>query len=337
MPWKNFRFRIEELACLALAAWLPRLSRQGVVKLANALGGLAFALDRRGRAVALDNLECALGDAYTVQDRVRIARESYRNFVRTMVDLFWIGAVTPVNYHEFMTLEGSEELLARGRAEGRGIAFMTIHQGNWEWSNLAAGFKGIRNVTVAENFKNPRLTAIFRRLREHSGPQIIPQESSIVRLLKTVKRGGTAAMLIDLNIPPTQAAMAIDAFGLKMCVPLLHAVLAQRANAMLVPGDSLPSADGSCRIVTHPPLEFSAGASTREMVQGCWDFFEPRVRERPELWLWAYKHFRYRPRDATRRYPAYANESAKFEKLLKSAGAGEPVDKPARSHLHTRP
>ena len=36
---------------------------------------------------------------------------------------------------------------------------------------------------------------------------------------------------------------------------------------------------------------------------------------RPELWLWAYKHWRYRPADAKRPYPFYSNVSKKFEKL----------------------
>ena len=54
------------------------------------------------------------------------------------------------------------------------------------------------------------------------------------------------------------------------------------------------------------------------IAQRCWDAFEPIVHARPEEYLWAYKHFRYRPRDATRAYPAYSNESGKFEKLLRA-------------------
>jgi hypothetical protein len=45
---------------------------------------------------------------------------------------------------------------------------------------------------------------------------------------------------------------------------------------------------------------------------------EPIVRARPGAWLWPYKHFRYRPADAARAYPFYANESGKFDKLRRS-------------------
>jgi lauroyl/myristoyl acyltransferase len=321
-PWKNFRYWLEELGCRALAWGLPRISRRSCVRLANGLGALAFAVDRRGRAVALGNLACVFGERFTRAQRIRIARASYQNFLRTMADLFWASRLTAANFHEVMHVEGFAELRARLDRERRGAVFMCVHEGNWEWASLACGFLGFGNTVVAENFKNPRLTTIFNRLRQSSGQKIIAQESSILRLLKIAKRGGATGMLIDLNLPPTHAATVIEGFGpdgLKMCVPLLHAVLAQRAGALLVPVETQPQADGTCRIIAHPPVEIPDGANTAEIAQHCWAAFEPLIHAQPELWLWAYKHFRYRPHDTARLYPGYANESAKFEKLPRPA------------------
>lgn len=199
-----------------------------------------------------------------------------------------------------------------------------MHEGNWEWASLACGFLGFGNTVVSENFKNPRLTAIFNELRQHSGQRLIAQENSVLRLLKIAKRGGATGMLIDLNIAPSQAATVLEVFGpdgLKMSVPVLHAVLAQRVGALLVPVETQPRPDGTCQIIAHPPVEVPADAGLQEIVQRCWDVFEPLLRAQPELWLWPYKHFRYRPRGATRPYPAYANESAKFEKLQRNVVA----------------
>ena len=124
-------------------------------------------------------------------------------------------------------------------------------------------------------------------------------------------------MLLDLNVHPTQAATVIEGFGLKMCVTVLHAVLAERAGTLLVPFESVPLTDGTCRIVAHPPLDFPPGASRHEIAQRCWDFFEPILRADPEKWLWSYKHFRHRPRGTDRPYPSYANDAPDFEKLLR--------------------
>jgi lauroyl/myristoyl acyltransferase len=314
--WKKLRHRLEELGCRALMAGIPKLSRLACVRLGNALGELAYRVDARGRSVALSNLECVFGGRFTLAERREIVRASYRNFLRTMIDLFWAQRLTPENYRDFMHAEGFEEIRERLAREKRGTIFMCVHQGNWEWASLVCGYLGFGNVVVAENFKNPRLTEVFSTLRQHSGQTIIPQENSLLRMLKIVKRGGATGMLIDLNLRPSQAATVIEGYGLKMCVPLLHAVLAQRVGALLVVVETWPRPDGTCSIIARA-VETPEGASVAEISQRCWDAFEPILRTNPESWLWPYKHFRYKPRDATRPYPTYANESAKFEKLLR--------------------
>jgi lauroyl/myristoyl acyltransferase len=327
-PWKRFRYMLEEAGCRLLMTVLPLLHREQCVKLGVLVGDAAYFLDAKGRAVALANIECVFGDQYTPAQRAWIARLSYRNFARTMLDLFWSQQLVHGTYRNYMRPEGFAEIREQLAREGRGTILLTVHEGHWEWSSLISGFEGFANVVVAETFKNPRLTALFNHMRQVSGQTIIPQENSLLRMLKVVKRGGATGMLIDLNLRPTQAATVIEGFGLKMCVPLIHAMLVQRANVLLVPVETEPFDDGTCRITAHPGLNFPPGASLQEIAQQSWDFFEPILRRRPDLWLWPYKHFRYRPKDATRPYPFYAQESSKFEKLLKTiAKEGE---KPAK-------
>jgi lauroyl/myristoyl acyltransferase len=286
--------------------------------LGNALGEIAYRVDRRGRTVALANLRCVYGEKF---DPALVAA-SYRNFVRTMLDLFWGQRLTAENFRTWIRLIGFEELHARLERERKGAIFMCIHQGNWEWANLIGGFTNLPLAAVTENFKNPRLTAIFARLRQHTGQEMIPQENSVLRMLKIVKRRGLTAMLVDLNLRPSQAATVIDAFGgLKMCVPLLHSVLAQRAGALLIPVETQSFPDGTASVTVYPAVEYAENATLAEITQACWEKMQPLILNRPEQWLWPYKHFRYRPKAATREYPAYAHESGKFEKLLKESTA----------------
>jgi KDO2-lipid IV(A) lauroyltransferase len=315
--WKNFRHRLERRGLEFLAAIVPRLPRRACLLLGRGLGDIAWALDRQGRTVAQENLECALGDRSTPAERRKIVRASYRNFVRTMLDLFWAQNLTPANYRDYLRLEGFEALRERHARNPGGSIFLCVHQGNFEWASLACGFEGFGNSVVAESFKNPLLGAVFNRLREVSGQKIVPQENSMLRLLKIVRRGGATGMLLDLSLHPLQAATVIEGFGLKMCVTLLHAVLAHRAGTLLIPVETEPLPDGTCRVIAHPPVEWPDGATPHQIAQRCWDFFEPILLANPAGWLWAYKHFRYRPRHATRPYPAYANDSAEFEELLR--------------------
>ena len=287
------------------------------MRLAHLLGSIAWRVDARGRSVALANLECVFGERYTPVQRKEIARASYRNFTRTMLDLFWMHRDWANETTCLPQFENFDKVREQMEMQKRGAVFLCVHQGNWEWASVASGLLGFGNMVVTENFKNPRLTDVFRRMRQTSGQVIIPQENSLIRMLKVAKRGGATGMLIDLNLAPSQAATVIEGFGLKMCVPLIHAVLAQRGNAILVPVETRPNPDGACQVIAHPGVEWPPGATLQEISQRCWDFFEPIIRERPELWLWPYKHFRYKPRGATKLYPFYSNESSKFEKLLR--------------------
>lgn len=326
--WKRFRHRLELLGCELLAAGIPRLSRHWCIRLAKALGTLAWLIDGRGRAVGRANLECAYGDRFTPAERTGIVRQSYQNFARTMFDLFWFTRLDAETSQEWVIFEGLAEILARAQAEKRGVIFLCAHQGNWEWANQGGGFRGAKNMTVVENFKNDLLTELFKRLREHSGSVIIPQQQALLRMLREARRGGTLAMLIDLNLRPSEYATVIEMFkpagggeGLKVCVPLIHVAIGQRAGAYLVPAITVPQENGTVRVIVQPPVEYTDDDTPAQIAQRCWDPFEAVLLARPGEYLWPYKHFRYRPDSAQRAYPFYSNHSSKFEKLLRTLKA----------------
>ncbi len=102
-----------------------------------------------------------------------------------------------------------------------------------------------------------------------------------------------------------------------MCATYMHAILAQRTGARLVPMTTLPNPDGTCRVIIHPPLVIPAGSTGQQIAQIAWNFLEKLIREKPELWMWVYKHWRFKPKGETRPYPYYAHESGKFEKLAR--------------------
>lgn len=309
--WKKVRYSLES-AGLRLLAWsVPKLSRLSCVHLANAIGELGYRFDFRGRAVAFANVACAFPDT-SPEQRAAIIRASYRNFARTMLDLFWAPNLTG----KHVLISGWEAVLARAEREKRGILYISLHAGNWEWANLACGLTGAPSIAVAENFANATLAPIITRLRQTTGQTIIPQENSMLRMMRTVKRGGRAGFLCDLGVHPAQAATVIRVFGLEISASILHAVLAERADALIVALHTTPKPDGTCEVHVEP-IDIPAGLTPQQIAQRCWDHFEPRLRSEPGLWMWPYKHFRYRPRAAEKTYPFYANESGAFEKLRK--------------------
>ncbi|XHR29421.1 MAG: lysophospholipid acyltransferase family protein [Chthoniobacteraceae bacterium] len=315
--WKALRYRLEWLGCTAFAALIPMLPHRVCLALARGLGWLAYNLDARGRHVSMANLTCVFPERSEAERRL-IALRSYQNFARSTMDLLWSRRLNEQNWRRFIETDADPESLRREVKE-HGAAFLCIHWGHFEWASLGVGFMGVSARIVTEAFKNPRLNAFFSKGRAVSGHVTIPRENAMISLLKTVKRKGAAGLLVDLTLRPDQAAVPIMAFGRKMSVTFLESLLVQRGKGHLIPLDGIPLPDGRCKLVVNPSLQFPPDASLQEIAQACWDFFEPRILERPDLYMWAYKHFRYRPKDADPSfYPAYANVSPVFDEMLEA-------------------
>jgi len=298
-----------------LMAIIPRLSRRMVARLSRWVGSVAFAIDDHGRRVTLANIEAALGDEYSKQDQLRIGRESYQYFARSMLDLFWAPRIARPGGAQYVEITGLEHFDAH---LGKPTVVLCAHHSGVEWASIVNGLNGYRGCVLTQAFKNPLLDKCFTELRSCTGQEIITQDMSMLRMLRRLMKGEMVGLLIDLNLPPSQAATVIDTFGMKMCATYLHAILALRAGACLIPMTSDPLPDGRCRVTIHPPLEYPEGATGQEIAQIAWNHLEKIIRAKPELWMWMYKHWRFRPKGATHRYPYYSHESGKFERLLKA-------------------
>jgi KDO2-lipid IV(A) lauroyltransferase len=320
--WKRFRYRLEWIGVVVATKLVPLLSRKLCFHLANSLGSLISIFDRHGRKVALSNLEVAFEDQYSARERERIVCESFQHFARTMLDLFWSPRLTRENFSRYIELQNFEET-AHDTGVERSFIMATYHYSNFEWLSLACGYLDLKGTIISQEFKNSLLDSIFKKIRERCGHEFVPRERGIVRLYKVLRRKGATALLVDLTVPPTQGAVAIDCFGLKTSVTAAHAWLHQRTGAPIIPAHCEPLPGGRYRVVFHPKITNAETMTLQQITQACWDSFEPYVRKNPAPWLWMYKHWRYRPANADRPYPFYANPLGSFDEILQGDQAPE--------------
>lgn len=320
---KRLRFRLE-LAVLRSAVWLVPKLPLGLVRLAGgAAGMLAWLCDGRGRKNGMENLRAAFGDQYSTARRRRILQASYRVFGRTFLDLFWSPRLSEKDWDRHFVLQYDSPAAREATASNHCI-YVTAHFGGFEWLSIAKALRGWGSMIIAQDFKNPPLTAVFREIRSTGGRQIIiPREGAMLRLLKHLKKGGSAGALVDLMVPPGQSATVIRTFGLLASVSLFHIVLARRTGVPIVPMLAEPGPDKRWIIRYLDPVEIPESEPVSAAVQRCWDVFEPIIRARPESWLWMYKHWRFlpagTPADA---YPEYARNHPGFDELCRTERPG---------------
>ena len=96
-PWARLSCRVEFAGLWSFSRLIPLLSWRAVRGLAWLLGGLVYQFDQRGRAYAKANLEMAFGGEKTPEEIRRIGRDSYRQFARSMLELFWARNFTADN------------------------------------------------------------------------------------------------------------------------------------------------------------------------------------------------------------------------------------------------
>lgn len=309
-PGRRLRYRCE--AGLAhFVAWLiPHFSRAAVMGLGRGLGWLMFHLDRRSRQLALANLDTAFRDTKTAAEKRRIAAASMKNFCATTLGLFWSPRLDRDAVRQLVQLDPRDvERVRAVAARGKGIIFQTLHFGDWELLSHTAAFCDIPMTVVMDNMRNPALEALLIRLRSCTGHTVITEHNAALKLLKTLKRAGTIALLIDLNAPLDRGGVWLDFFGLPVFNNSAVAALALHTGAPIICSVAVPLPGGRVRVEYGPEIEFTPtghnDADLRALSQKCLDFCEHTVRRQPEFWLWSYKRWKNSPTRDLTGFPFY--------------------------------
>ncbi len=340
---RSARHRCEYWGLIWLVRGIPMLSRTWVLRLASVVGRVAYWVDGSGRRLAYENLSLAVehgGLDLAGRTPRDVICASYANFARNFLDLFWFAGLTAEQVWKWVEVEGSETLQQRARGS-RGAIHVTAHFGMFELSSLIVGFLGLPLHIVARDFRNVQLTEVFSRARESSGHRVHHRNGVMLKLLRLLRNGGHVAMLPDLSVPPQGAATIIHLFGIPASVTALHVELSKRCAVPIIAAVCEPIEDGKTKLrildVFDPPADGSRRGSRvkrREMTQRIWDRFETAIHRRPELWLWMYRHWKFRPLDATPEsdtkssevpaetvhYPSYAVPNAEFGRRCESPG-----------------
>jgi Kdo2-lipid IVA lauroyltransferase/acyltransferase len=312
-PLLKLRHAVEYLLILALAWVIPKLRREHVLGLSRWLGSTVMWADDRGRTLGLKNLQLAAahgGLCLNGRTAEETLRASYQNFARNFLDLFWFTSLTPDGLAQWVEIE-NEAYLKQLMLSGRGAIFLTPHYGVFEWASLIVGCNGLKLDIIAQDFKNPSLNNIFRKAREHSGHRVLSRNGAMLKLLRSARAGRSIGMLPDLNIPPQGAATAVRIFGIPACVTTMHVEIARRCGMPMYIVVCEPLSDGRARLRLLDVLTASRGAdsgSTDQVTQAVWDRFEAAIHQRPELWLWMYRHWHYQPPAGALDAPAQAHE-----------------------------
>lgn len=265
LPRSTGRAAGRALARLALAI-RPAERRQAVANLALALPHDSDAARVRRLRRATDLLGENLFDALTVDRRLEDPR----------------GGV-----------EGQEALarLAALRAEGRGVLVLTGHLGCWELlGGWLARTQGGLTVVVGE-IRNPPVDRLVNDRRRALGLTPVPRAGDLRPLLRTLRTGGVAAVLMDqaTRVP----SRPVPFFGRPAPTATGFAGLALRTGAPVLPLGIARRGEGHEVIVgeTIRPGADRSEAAEDALLARCNAALEDLVRRNPEEWVWFHRRW----------------------------------------------
>jgi KDO2-lipid IV(A) lauroyltransferase len=247
------------------------------------LADLNFFLNSRSRVAVIDNLRHALGESLTEKELRAVAKRTFRNFARFIVDFFRFPKVSARSIASAVDLERLRIVDEEFR-KGRGVIFLAAHLGNWELGGAILSLSGFPLSVVAMPHENRRIDRFFARRRAAKGIAAVSVEHATSELLQSLRRKECVAILADRNI--LGRGVETRFFGARAGMPYGHVILSLRTGAAIVPAFVIKEDDGHFKACVEEPIRPGRGRGAfEELMRRCLEVMEDYVRRHPDQWF----------------------------------------------------
>jgi lauroyl/myristoyl acyltransferase len=271
------------------AALVQHLPDRLVYAAAVAGGELGYLAWTAKREIAKHNLAIVLGRKPDDPEVDRVARRSFRNFAKYLVEIMRFPALSAHDLEKLVMVDPrSFGNLRAAREHGKGLIFVSVHFGNFELGGARIA-QEIPLTVVADDLENQRLMDFLVANREHKNVNILSPEGSAKRVLAALRRNEMVGFMMDLG-PRTQQLDNVQAefFGRKTAFPTIAAALARVSGAPIVVAVTKRERDNSFRGTALPPIFVQRTKQTAEdlanATQAIVHALEGLVRPDPDQW-----------------------------------------------------
>lgn len=292
------RYRLEYAgAWLALA--LVRILPAGAqLALARGLARLAFALMRRRRAIAVENL-LTTGVAKDRDEAVDIARRSFESLAETVVE----SMIVPMALNGVKSagevkigFDASRETLDLFEKPGRGVMLVSAHLGNWELAAKICARK--KPVTgIVRRMDNPLVQRLMERHGVREGMDTIDKhDANPMKIVRALKNGRILALLVDQHASGNTAC-TIDFLGRPARSYTTPAVLQRLTGAPIVIGAAIRNGPLDFTLHLSEPIFYGLGkesgeAEIEKATQDIADRLCRHIKRWPKQYLWAHRRWK---------------------------------------------
>ena len=292
---------IEYALARTILAVLGVMPRRVAVGIGYSIAWLGYHVLGKLRRVGLRSIEIAYPEMPTA-NRVELLKASFKNLGRTLGVVGGFRSVTGKNIHALIEVDFDPDFdrqFAKIREQNRGFIILTGHVGNWELFALAySKFFGPSNL-LSRKMDNPRIDSMVESLRSSFGNRQIDKINSAAPILRILRGGESVGILADVNTHPKEGVF-VPFFGVEACTTAGVALLAQRADALIIPLFAVWDAKKRRYSMINEKIIEPANSGDRDadIVKTTAEFtaaIERVVRRYPEQWVWIHRRWKTRP------------------------------------------
>lgn len=264
--------------------WLMYLISDGLYLLVYYLIGYR-------KPVVMKNLSIAFPEK-TETERIRIAKEFYRNFIDTFIETIKLVSMSPAEFDKRLVINA--DVLNDLYATGQSVQIHSGHFFNWEFLNLGVA-KNSRYplLGIFTALSNKTFNRFITKIRGKYGTILISTAEFRTRFHQYTEQPYALGLVADQNPVDPANAYWVKFFG-KM-TPFVKGPEkgAINMNTAVIMADLYKVKRGYYRVdltlLTTTPKETPKGFITKALV----NFIEESVKKRPHNYLWSHRRWKF--------------------------------------------
>lgn len=243
------------------------------------------------KTVVMKNLLIAFPEK-TETERVRIAKDFYKNFVDSFVEMVKLVSISPKEFDRRFSLNA--EVMNELYPTGQNIQIHAGHFFNWEFLNL--GISRNSHYTVIGIFtalSNPHFDRLIKKIRSKFGSVLVSTAEFRTKFHQHTSKPYALGLIADQNPVDPANAYWVNFFG--RLTPFVKGPEkgAISKNTAVVMADIYRVKRGYYRtdltLLTITPRQTPKGFITKKLIE----HIEESVKKRPHNYLWSHRRWKF--------------------------------------------
>ncbi len=252
------------------------------------------------RKIARENFAHVLGKPVNDPAVGRVARKSFANFCRYIVEVMRYPKV-PQDVLEKRVIIHETDAFRRAMTGNTPVIIISAHFGNIDYASAVATRRYKPFTLAAESMKPVQLFRYLAGVRAERGVNLVPYDQAPRKILEALTRKEWVGFLIDFGVNNQKDITNTEVmfFGAPTRFPASPAILAQRTGAPILVVHTYVEQDKHIQSMIADPIyvpkELSREQAAQVTMQAVAHNMEQFIREHPDQWyvyraMWPQPH-----------------------------------------------